>query len=87
MSAPGYSRGERHHLRQLLLRAAHLRDRTEGRADLSYDRLELAAIRLVLEIVIAEARGPLPDDLERLRASIWSGPNPGERWPQKSTEP
>jgi hypothetical protein len=65
----GYSRGERKLLAQLMHRAAHLQERTSGRPALSYDRLELEALRWALDVAV-EARGPLPEDLARVRETL-----------------
>jgi hypothetical protein len=69
MNTPGYSRGDVKLLGQLLHRASHLHERTHGKPGLSYDRLELAALKWAFE-VISESRGPLPEDLERVRQSL-----------------
>lgn len=67
--AQSYGRRERRNLEALLHRAAHLRERTRGRSDLHFDLAELAAIVWAVQVV-ENARGPLPEDLEQLRATI-----------------
>lgn len=65
-----YSRDDRRKIETLLSRAAHLQERSIGRPDLRYDLAELAAIGWALRVIIASC-GPLPEELEALRASIW----------------
>lgn len=63
-----YTRDESARVETILARAAHLRKRITP--DRHYDRAELGAIRWLIEAAIA-THGPLPAELERLRASIW----------------
>ncbi|HET7470579.1 MAG TPA: hypothetical protein VFJ81_12930 [Gemmatimonadales bacterium] len=73
--APGYSRGERHHMHALLRRAAHLSARLSGQVGApdpaaSYDRLELAGLRWAVDRLVRES-GPLPPELDELHAAAW----------------
>ncbi len=65
-----YTRPERRKIEALLARAAHLQERAAGHPELRYDLAELGAIGWALGEVVG-FRGPLPEDLERLRADIW----------------
>ena len=65
-----YARPDRRKLETLITRAAHLSGRIEEHPEYKYDLAELAALGWAIRVIIA-ARGPLPEDLERMRRDIW----------------
>lgn len=69
-----YTRPERRRLEALLVRAAHLAERIErdGAERHTFERAELCALRWALEQIVA-ARGALPENLARLRATLPAG--------------